>query len=126
MALAAVGLVADRRRMLVLDAGTLTVRIGWRKRQIAASDIVAVTLDRVYGNRMVRVWTHDGKEHHVQVAGRGSGLIKQNFERDWHLIGQWWLANRGGDWQAPPPRVPTFAISWERLNGFDWRRPTKA
>lgn len=124
VALAAVGLFADRRRVLILSAGTMTARIGWRTREIAARDITAVTLDRVNGSRVVSVWTRDGKAHRIHVAGRGRGLFQQSFEHDWHLIGQWWLANRGGDWQAPLSTVPTFATSWERLNGFDWRPQT--
>jgi len=124
LAVCALSLWGERRKQLVLRAGSLTLRAGWRKREIAAADIAAVTLDRVAASRMVTIWTRDGKAHRASVAGRGRGLFRQSFDRDWHLVGQWWLANRGDTWQPVLPTVPTFATSWMVPIGFDWRPQT--
>jgi hypothetical protein len=121
VAITLLSLWGERRKQLVLRAGSLSVRIGWRKRKISAADIVAVTLEREVGTRLVTLWTRDGKRHRIGVAGRTQGLWAQHFERDWHLIGQWWLANRGYDWQPQIEHVPTFATSSGLLTGFDWR-----
>jgi hypothetical protein len=109
----------ERRKQLVLRAGSLSLRAGWRRREIAAADITAVTLDRVAASRMVTIWTRDGKPHRASVVGRTKGLVKQSFDRDWHLIGQWWLANGGMpvEQQWTPPAI---ASGWVP-NGFDWR-----
>ena len=38
-------------------------------------------------------WTRDGKAHRVGAAGRTRGLVRESFDRDWHTVGSWWLAN---------------------------------
>jgi hypothetical protein len=88
----------------VLRSGELTVRSGLRAHDLRAADVQAVTLERVSGTRMVKLWLVDGSYHRVVVAGRTQGLLRQSFDRDYHLIGEWWLANRGAHWQ---PSVAT-------------------
>ena len=113
----AVNLATGRRSQVELGPGLLTVRYGLRTRRFAATEIQAVTLERVNGSRAVTVWTRDGKPRRLGAAGRTDGLLEQHFERDWHLIGQWWLANGGtpGVQQWTPP---TIAAGWVP-NGFD-------
>jgi hypothetical protein len=112
---------AERSKSLRLGPGALTLRTGLRVRRLAATDVAAVTLERYAGSRMVTLWTRDGKAHRVGAAGRTRGLVRESFDRDWHTVGSWWLAN-GGD---PRPHtvavVPTFATSWADPLGFDWR-----
>ncbi|BEP16089.1 hypothetical protein acdb102_44000 [Acidothermaceae bacterium B102] len=118
----ALSLVLGRRGRVELGPGRLTMRDGFRSRHIAVSEIQAVTLERVNGSRAVTVWTRSGKQRRIGAAGRTQGLLEEHFERDWHLIGQWWLANGGmpaeQQWTAP-----AIASGWTP-NGFDWRPQT--
>ncbi|MDX6256268.1 MAG: hypothetical protein QOJ11_2602 [Frankiales bacterium] len=120
-AMTCLSLWAERSKSLRLGPGTLTLRTGLRVRRLAVADVAAVTLERYAGARMVTLWTRDGKAHRVGAAGRTRGLVRESFDRDWHTVGSWWLAN-GGD---PRPHqvavVPTFATSWADPAGFDWR-----
>jgi hypothetical protein len=38
----------------------------------------------------------------------GSG--RAEFERDFHRIGQWWLAHRGGSWHPMRPEAPGLPV----------------
>ena len=94
-----IGAWLQHRNRLVLSEGQLTLRTGWRDRVLRAADIQAVTLERAYGSRTLRLWLDDGSCRSVVAVGRTQGLFRQNFDRDYHLVGEWWLANRGPHWQ---------------------------
>jgi hypothetical protein len=111
----AVNVWSQRRNCLVLRAGALTVRSGWRSHVLPAADVQAVTLDRTLGSRYVMLWLADGSSRRVVVAGRTRGVFRQNFDADYHLIGDWWLANRGAGWRpSAPPRAAPVPLD------FDW------
>jgi hypothetical protein len=90
---------AQRRNCVVLRPAEITVRSGIRAHVLSASEVQAVTLERFLGSRTVKVWLADGSYRRAAVAGRTRGLFQQNFDRDYHLVGEWWLANRGANWQ---------------------------
>jgi hypothetical protein len=98
----------QRRNCLVLGPCELTVRSGLRAHVLGAADVQAVTLERFLGTRTVKLWLAGGGYQRVAVAGRTQGLFRENFDRDFHLIGDWWLANRGAHWQ---PSVATGQAS---------------
>jgi hypothetical protein len=100
--LSAISAWLQRRNCVVLRTGELTVRSGLRAHVMRARDVQAVTLERFLGSRTVKVWLADGSYHRAAVAGRTRGLFRQNFDGDYHLIGDWWLANRGANWQPTP------------------------
>lgn len=115
----------QRRNRLVLAAGELTVRNGFRSHVLAAADVQAVTLEREYGTRTVKLWLADGTYRRATAAGRTQGLLRQNFDRDYHLVGDWWLANRGPHWQPRPaadrgPRLAPHAPHAPVPLDFDW------
>jgi hypothetical protein len=99
LAVGVLGAWLHRKQCLVLAEGELIVSSGIRAHILSASDVQAVTLERFLGCRTVKLWRGDGSHHRAAVAGRTGGLFRQNFDHDYHLIGQWWLANRGANWQ---------------------------
>lgn len=102
LAVGVLGAWLHRKQCLVLAESELTVSSGIRAHILSASNVQAVTLERFLGSRTVKLWRADGSHQRAWVAGRTSGLFRQNFDHDYHLIGQWWLANRGANWQPAP------------------------
>lgn len=70
-----------------------------RWRRIPWSQVQAVTQEPFCGIRRVVLWTPNGRQPLRAPVTQWFGLGKERFERDYHAIGQFWLAHRGPDWQ---------------------------
>ena len=82
--------VTSTRRRLVLGwEGRLTYRSLGRSRSIEAADIQAITVGEGSLTRPVQAWTAERKRV-ILPAVTGTDL---------NLVGDWWLAHRGGGWQ---------------------------
>jgi hypothetical protein len=71
-----------------------------RTRRVPWSQIQGLDQRRQSGSGWLRLWLEDGKSvalptPRIAWPARNRGT----FERDFHLIGQWWLEHRGPDWR---------------------------
>jgi hypothetical protein len=97
-------LVLTRRQLVLGWDGRLTYRSLWRSHSIDAADIQAVTMGEGSLSRPVQAWTTE----------RSRIVLPAVTETDLTVVGDWWLAHRGANWQpartARPPVPP--AASW--------------
>jgi hypothetical protein len=73
----------------------------FRRRHVAWAQVQAVTRESQLGGRWVSLWTEDGKQVKLpapKMSWPGPG--RTDYERSYHVIGQWWLDHRGPDWQT--------------------------
>lgn len=71
---------------------------GLRRRRVPWSRIQAVTHEPFLGSRRVILWTDSGRVP-LRAPSTYLGLGSERFDRDYHRLGQSWLAHRGPDWQ---------------------------
>jgi hypothetical protein len=70
------------------------------RRQIPWANVQAITTGRYLGGERVIVWTDRGERIPLLIPGASiSGGGPATFEKQYHLIGQWWLGHRGPWWQ---------------------------
>lgn len=83
-----------------------------RRRSIPWQDVQAVVKYQRHGTWGVRLILESGKPVTLRAPTTWGGFAGARYERDFHRIGQWWLAYRGEAWrplraEAPPlPPVP--------------------
>ena len=86
--------------------GVIRLR-GLRRRRIPCEQVQAVVPYSVLGSRMVRLYLPGGVAVRLRAPATLWTMGNEAFERDYHRIGQWWLAHRGPEWQpAGPVRQP--------------------
>lgn len=78
-------------------------------RRVAWSEVRAVTQEPWATDRQVVLWTPDGPVR-LRAPSTVLGLGRTRFERDFHTIGQWWLAHRGADWRPAPASADPWAV----------------
>ena len=81
-----------------------------RQRRIPWQEVQAVVRYGRRGARGVRLILESGKPVNLLAPTSTLGLGAAQFERDFNLIDQWWLAHRGESWrpvraETPPPPV---------------------
>lgn len=70
-----------------------------RRRKVSWSDVQAVTTENLLGAWRTVLWTSTERVPLRAPMTFIGSLGAERFERDFHAIGQWWLAHRGADWQ---------------------------
>jgi hypothetical protein len=79
---------------------------GIRRRSIPWREIQAVVRFEQVGSRGVRLIPENGKPVTLRAPATMWGMGKAGYERDFHCIGQWWLAHRGESWRPVRPEAP--------------------
>lgn len=82
---------------------------GLRRRSVPWQDVQAVLRYQPHGDLFVRLILEDGKPVTLRAPATLLGFGGANYERDFHRIGQWWLAHRGPSWRpvrAEAPHLP--------------------
>jgi hypothetical protein len=79
---------------------------GFRRRSIPWREVQAVLRYEQLGSTTVRFILENGKPITLRAPARLWGLGGAAYERDFHQIGQWWLAHRGESWRPLRPEAP--------------------
>jgi hypothetical protein len=79
---------------------------GFRRRSIPWSDVQAV----LYRRRKFNTWDvqlilASGKPVALRAPTKWLGFGVARYDRDFHRIGQWWLAHRVDSWTPAPPQA---------------------
>jgi hypothetical protein len=72
---------------------------GPRRRSVPWKDVQAVVQHRQFGAWVVRLNLESGKPVTLRAPTTAWGLGGAQYEREYHRIGQWWLAHRGESWR---------------------------
>lgn len=70
-----------------------------RRRNIPWQDVQAVVQYQRHDAWGVRLILESGKPVTLRVPATWSGFGRAQYEREFHRIGQWWLAHRGEAWR---------------------------
>jgi hypothetical protein len=79
---------------------------GLRRRSIPWPDVQAVLLHDQRGAGRVSLVLEGGERVTLRAPTTFLGLGGARYERDFHRIGQWWLAHRGESWHPVRPEAP--------------------
>jgi len=79
---------------------------GFRRRSIPWREVQAVVRYEQVGSKSVRLILENGKPVKLRAPARLLGLGGAAYDRDFHRIGQWWLAHRGESWRPLRPEAP--------------------
>jgi hypothetical protein len=79
---------------------------GIRRRSIPWREVQAVMRYEQLGSTTVRLILENGKPVTLRAPARLWGLGGAAYDRDFHQIGQWWLAHRGESWRPLRPEAP--------------------
>ena len=79
---------------------------GLRRRHIRWGQVQAVYRFRQMGSDRVRLVLENGQHVNLRAPNTWLGLGADGYERDFHRIGQWWLAHRGQSWRPVRPEAP--------------------
>ena len=79
---------------------------GIRRRSIPWQEVQAVLRYEQTGSSMVRLILENGKPVTLRAPARLWGLGGAAYDRDFHRIGQWWLAHRGESWRPVRTQTP--------------------
>jgi hypothetical protein len=92
------------RRAVFLGSESVVLRGLWRSRTVAAADIQSVTVGGGSLARPILLWTADRRRHACPAI----------TEADITVIGDWWLAHRGEQWQPAwtVPQPTPARIAW--------------
>lgn len=77
-----------------------------RRRVVPWSEVQAVVPDTELWTRRVVLITETGERIGLRAPTSYWGMNRAGYERDYHRIGQWWLAHRGVDWTPAWPSSP--------------------
>jgi len=80
-----------------------------RRRSIPWPKVQAVLRYEQPGSAVVRLILETGKPVTLWAPARLWGLGGATYERDFHRIGQWWLAHRGESWRPLRPEAPRLS-----------------
>jgi hypothetical protein len=93
-----------RRRGIDLTADFAILPV--EHRRIPWQDVQAVVRHRRQGAWGVQLILEIGKPVNLQVPTMILNFGAAEYERDLNIIGQWWLAHRGGAWRPTHPKAP--------------------
>jgi hypothetical protein len=79
---------------------------GVRRRSIPWQEVQAVLRYEQVGQARVQLIPEEGKPITLRAPTRLWGMGGAGYERDFHRIGQWWLAHRGESWRPVRPEAP--------------------
>jgi hypothetical protein len=84
-----------------------SANVRWiRRRSIPWQEVQAVLRYEQTGSSMVRLILENGKPVTLRAPARLWGLGGAAYDRDFHRIGQWWLAHRGESWRPVRTQTP--------------------
>ncbi|WP_369225394.1 hypothetical protein AB5J52_31550 [Streptomyces sp. R39] len=99
-------LITSRSFGITLTPSAAVVH-GFRRRSIPWSDVQAVQIESLFGNRTVVIYEAGGRATRLRAPSTGFLSWDRGFEEKFHTIGRWWLDHRGPDWiPVPPPWTP--------------------
>lgn len=94
-------------RTLGVDLTQESVNIrGLRRRRVPWQEVQAVVRHNQRATGRVSLILDSGERLALRAPTSSLGLGGARYERDFHLIGQWWLAHRGQDWRPVRPEAP--------------------
>jgi len=79
---------------------------GLRRHHIRWDQVQAVYCFTQLGSDRVRLVLENGQHVNLRAPSTWLGLGTAEYERDFHRIGQWWLAHRGQSWRPVRPEAP--------------------
>ncbi len=79
---------------------------GVRRRSIPWQQVQAVLRHDQFGSARVSLILESGQRVALRAPTTWWGVGDAGFERDFHRIGQWWLAHRGESWRPVRPEAP--------------------
>jgi hypothetical protein len=79
---------------------------GIRRQSIPWQHVQAVLPFEQLGTGRVCLVLESGQRVNLRAPSSFMGLGGARYERDFHRIGQWWLAHRGQGWRPLPPEAP--------------------
>ncbi|MFJ9704587.1 hypothetical protein [Streptomyces sp. NPDC101234] len=101
-----VGLIVPRSTGVTLTPSAAIVH-NFRRRTILWSDVQAIQIEPLMGNRAVVIFEAGGRRTRLRAPSTGFLSWDRGFEEKFHTIGRWWLDHRGPDWTpVPPPAMP--------------------
>jgi hypothetical protein len=88
-----------------LTPETANIR-GLRHRSVPWGEVQAVVHHRRLDTWCVRLILESGEPVTLRAPTTSWGFGRVDYERDFHRIGQWWLAHRGESWRPACPEAP--------------------
>lgn len=79
---------------------------GVRRRTVPWQEVQGVVRQRRLGTWVVQLIPESGRPVTLRAPTTFWGLGVAEYERDYHRIGQWWLAHCGPSWLPATPRPP--------------------
>ena len=79
---------------------------GLRRRHVRWDQVQAVQCFRQLGTDRVCLVLENGQVVNLRAPSISWGLSAARYERDFHRIGQWWMAHRGQSWRPIRPEAP--------------------
>jgi len=92
-----------------LTPGCAIVR-GLRRQSIPWQQVQAVLRFQQVGTWRVTLLLEGGQRVNLRAPTSSLGLGMASYERDFHRIGQWWLAHRGDSWRPVRPEAPQLPV----------------
>lgn len=83
---------------------------GVRRRSIPWQEVQAVISHEQLGSRTVQLIPEQGRRVQLRAPTNTWGWGRPAYERDFHRIGQWWLAHRGESWRPVRPEAPRLPV----------------
>lgn len=83
---------------------------GVRRRSIPWQEVQAVISHEQLGSRTVQLIPEHGRPVQLRAPTSTLGMGRAAYERDFHRIGQWWLAHRGESWRPIRPEAPQLPV----------------
>jgi len=79
---------------------------GLRRQSIPWQQVQAVLRRDQFGSQVVTLVLESGQRLMLRAPTTLLGFGRAEYERDFHRIGQWWLAHRGESWRPVLPEAP--------------------
>jgi hypothetical protein len=83
-----------------------------RRRRIAWGDVQAVVRHRRQGALQVQLILENGSRENLRAPTTLWNFGGAQYERDFNVISQWWLAHGGPSWSPDYPAAPKRPDSW--------------
>lgn len=80
---------------VTLTPNDLVMR-GIVRRRVPWSEVVAITEERKFGTRYVRLWTRSGRNRRLRAPFAQFGVGHRRFESDFAMLERWWMRNTPG------------------------------
>jgi hypothetical protein len=85
---------------------------GLRRRRVAWEDVQAVDRHRRQGAWQVQLILENGNTENLRAPTTLWKFGAAQYERDFNIISQWWLAHGGESWSPAYPQAPQPPVSW--------------